>query len=87
MALHGKIGRTTQNGGTRSLNRLKWYDANTVQIFVREVDTKQVIDIEKDIIQVFRIKYNLVKGFEWFNGNKRQMILDIHTIINNMSEL
>jgi hypothetical protein len=82
-----KVGRTTQCGGTRSLNRLKWYDTNTIQIYVREVDTNQVVDIEKDIIQVFRIKYNLVKGFEWFNGNKRQMILDINTIIEKYPDI
>ena len=77
-----KVGRTTQTGDTRSLNRFKCYSTNTIQIYVREVNTDKVVEIEKDIIKVFTIKYNLEKGVEWFNGNKQQMIVDIDTIIN-----
>ena len=77
-----KIGRTTQNGDTRSLNRLRCYSANTVQVYLRKVDTEHVVEIEKDIISVFKLKYILVKGVEWFNGNKQQMIGDINTIID-----
>lgn len=77
-----KVGRTTQNGDTRSLNRLRCYSANTVQCYVRDVDTAKVVEIEKDIISVFKLKYNLVKGAEWFDGNTQQMIGDIDTIIN-----
>ena len=45
-----KVGRTTQNGDTRRLNRLKCYSTNTIQIYVREVNTEKVVEIEKDII-------------------------------------
>ncbi len=82
-----KVGRTTQNGDTRSLNRLKSYSTNTVQVYLREVNTEKVIEIEKNIIKVFKIKYNLVKGAEWFYGNKNQMIVDINTIIDKYPEL
>jgi hypothetical protein len=77
-----KVGRTTQNGDTRTLNRFKCYSTNTIQIYVREVNTDKVVEIEKNIIKVFTIKYNLEKGVEWFNGNKQQMIADIDIIIN-----
>lgn len=77
-----KVGRTTQNGDTRSLAGLRCYSANTVQEYLRKVDTEKVVEIEKDIISVFRIKYRLVRGIDWFDGNKQQMIGDIDTIID-----
>lgn len=82
-----KVGRTTQLGDTRSLNRLKWYSVNTVQVYLRKVDTEKVVEIEKDIISVFKLKYNLVRGAEWFSGNTQQIIADIDTIINKYPEL
>ena len=77
-----KVGRTTQNGDTRSLNRLKSYSTNTVQVYLRQVNTEKVIEIKNDVIKVFTIKYNLVKGVDWFDGDKNQMIVDINTIID-----
>jgi hypothetical protein len=77
-----KVGRTTQTGGTISLNSLNCYSKNTVQVYLREVNTEKVIEIEKNIIKVFKIKYNLVKGVDWFYGDINQMIVDINTIID-----
>jgi hypothetical protein len=46
-----KVGRTTQNGDTRSL-----HSTNTVQVYLREVNTEKVIEIKNDVIKVFTIK-------------------------------
>jgi hypothetical protein len=77
-----KVGRTTQNGDTRSLNSLNCYSKNTILVCLRQVNTEKVIEIKNDVIKVFTIKYNLVKGVDWFDGDKNQMIVDINTIID-----
>jgi P4 family phage/plasmid primase-like protien len=82
-----KIGRTTQSGDTRSITRLKSYNKNTVQKYLRKVDTKHVIDIETDIKHIFKLKYKLIKGYEWFEGYYKSMIQDIDVIINKYSNL
>lgn len=76
-----KIGRTSQIGDTKCLSRIKSYSQNTTQVYLREVCEDQVINIERDIIKLFRSKYILIKGREWFEGSSKSMIEDIHNII------
>ena len=76
-----KIGRTTQDNGTRFLNRFNGYSKNTVQKHLREVPTEKVLEIENDIKKLFRNKFRLEKGSEWFCGDCQIMIADINTII------
>ncbi len=80
-----KVGRTTQNGDTRFLNRFHGYSKNSVQKFLREVLTVNVISIEKEIKNLFKNKYTLKKGSEWFCGDCQNMIADINTIISKYS--
>ena len=44
-----KVGRTSQMGDTRSLSRIKSYNKDTIQKYLREVNNDKVIDIESDI--------------------------------------
>jgi P4 family phage/plasmid primase-like protien len=81
-----KVGRTTQKGDTRSLSRIKSYNKDTIQKYLREVNNEHVIDIENDIKRVFKLKYKLIKGTEWFDGNYKNMIIDIDSIINKYIE-
>jgi hypothetical protein len=48
-----KVGRTSQMGDTRSLSRIKSYNKDTIQKYLREVNNDKVIDIESDIKRVF----------------------------------
>jgi len=81
-----KVGRTSQMGDTRSLSRIKSYNKDTIQKYLREVNNDKVIDIESDIKRVFKLKYVLVKGTEWFDGNYKHMITDIDIIVNKYNE-
>lgn len=82
-----KIGRTTQTEDTRSLKRFKTYTKNTIQKYLRQVNNDKVNDIEKEIINIFKEKYKLVKGNEWFSGDCDLMIIDIEIIINKYIEV
>lgn len=76
-----KIGKTTQkNGDTRFLNRLRQYNKNSIQKNVFEVNNDFVDQIEQEIINEFRINFNLVQGKEWFQGNFVEMIKIIDKI-------
>ena len=80
-----KIGRTTQQGSdTRFLNRIQTYSYKTVQYLIIRVNTENVIQIEKEIINVFNNNYVLVKGYEWFEGNVNKMKKDILNVIEKM---
>jgi hypothetical protein len=81
-----KVGRTSQKGDTRSLSRIKSYNKETIQKYLREVNNEAIINIESDIKRVFKLKYKLIKGTEWFDGNYKQMISDIDIIINKYDE-
>ncbi len=78
-----KIGRTSQQGDTRKLNRFNGYNKHTIQKFLREVNTEQVMSIENDIKNKFKNIYKLIKGSEWFEGDCNSMILEINNIIDN----
>jgi P4 family phage/plasmid primase-like protien len=82
-----KVGRTSQKGDTRRLNRFSSYNKDTIQKYLREVNNENVVDIETDIKKVFKLKYKLIKGTEWFDGNYKQMILDIDIIIHKYNEI
>ena len=56
-----KIGRTSQQGDTRKLNRFYGYNKHTIQKFLREVDTELVSSIENDIKSKFKNMYKLKK--------------------------
>jgi hypothetical protein len=81
-----KIGRTTQNGGTRIIKRLKSYPSHSILKSIKEVPSSLVIEIESKILQTFKSKYQLKKGREWFQGNCLQMINDIDCIINQYND-
>jgi hypothetical protein len=81
-----KIGRTTQHGDTRFINRFRAYPQNSILKCIKEVPSSKVIEIESKIIQIFNIKYQLKNGREWFQGNCLQMISDIDCIINKYND-
>jgi hypothetical protein len=81
-----KIGRTTQHGDTRFINRFRAYPQNSILKCIKEVPSSKVIEIESKIIQIFNIKYQLKNGREWFQGNCLQMIRDIDCIINKYND-
>lgn len=76
-----KIGRTTQCGGdTRRLKRIQSYAKNTIVYALVNVQTNQVVEIEKEIKRIFKQKYLLVRGLEWFQGDVKDMKHDIYSI-------
>jgi hypothetical protein len=82
-----KIGRTTQKGDTRRLIRFSSYNKETIQKFLREVNTDIVINIEDEIKTLFVKKYKLVQGSEWFEGDCNSMISEINSIIDKHKPL
>ena len=82
-----KIGRTTQKGDTRKLIRFSSYNKETIQKFLREVNTDIVINIEDEIKSLFVKKYKLVQGSEWFEGDCNSMISEINYIIDKHKPL
>lgn len=78
-----KIGRTVQEGGdTRKIKRIQSYSRGTIVYNTFHVHYKQVNNIERQIKISFNLKYRLVKGSEWFEGNVHDMKSDIDIIIN-----
>jgi hypothetical protein len=82
-----KIGRTTQKGDTRKLIRFSSYNKETIQKFLREVNTDIVINIEDEIKSLFVKKYKLFQGSEWFEGDCNSMISEINSIIDKHKPL
>ena len=79
-----KVGRTVQRSGdTRVLRRLKQYNRWTIVENTFRVRVDQVNEIETNIKRLFRDKYRLVRGTEWFEGDVDEMYEDISTIIND----
>jgi len=71
-----KIGRSKQ----KNLARMKDYPKTYTLIYGRKcIDC---IYVEKQILQLFIIKYNKYFKNEYFSGNETEMIYDIHMIIN-----
>lgn len=82
-----KIGRTTQDGNdTRTLRRLKDYSQGTTVYNIFYVPNHQVCRIESHIKTVFKKKYILFRGTEWFEGNIYDMKKDIDTIIDDFHD-
>jgi hypothetical protein len=55
-----------------------------VQHYIWKVNEDIVNIIEKEIKDVFRKKYELVRGLEWFGGTVKDMKKDIDTIIEHI---
>ena len=82
-----KVGRTIQKGGDgRKLKRLQGYSNGTVPYNTWKVDETTIIDIEKEIKELFKEHYHLVRGSEWFDGDVKQMKIDIDSIIERFEK-
>lgn len=78
-----KIGMTVECGSdTRKLPRLCSYSDGTIVEGVYRVAAHDVVDIEKDLIEIFQRKYTLERGREWFRGDPHMMFQDIYGVIN-----
>jgi transcriptional regulator NrdR family protein len=78
-----KVGRTVQKGGdSRKLSRLSDYSKGTIVHKLWQVDENYVNIIENNIKSHFKDKYQLVRGTEWFDGDLREMKIDIERIVN-----
>jgi hypothetical protein len=84
-----KIGKTVQNANdTRVLNRIKSYSSGTIVYNLYHIHNTNYINlVENEIIHLFRTKYRLVTGREWFEGNVIDMKLDIDSIINKYNAM
>ena len=65
------------------LKRIKDYSSGTIQHNTWLVSYTLVDDIESKIKTHFNNKYVLVRGYEWFEGDVKQMKKDIDFIIDN----
>lgn len=81
-----KIGRCTQANDTRTLQRLQAYSTGTVIKFLWNVSTEHVCEIERHVIDRFRIKFKLMFGREWFEGNMLDMKREIDNIVEKFNE-
>ena len=79
-----KVGRTTQQPDSRTLQRLKQYSHGTIVHNVFNVPNENVKAIETHIKKLFVDKYKRVRGTEWFLGNVREMKKDIDTVIDGI---
>jgi hypothetical protein len=84
-----KIGKTVQNANdTRVLNRIKSYSSGTIVYNLYHIhNSNHINQVENEIIHLFRTKYILVTGREWFQGNVIDMKLDIDSIINKYNSM
>lgn len=76
-----KIGRTFQDGDSRSLKRLKNYSKGTIIHNLWRVDEEVVIEIERKIKNI--LKPQLFRGSEWFEGDVCEIKKQIDTIIDS----
>jgi hypothetical protein len=74
-----KIGRTTQSGDCRRLKRFYGYHKLTTPVYIVKVPTIDVVTIERNLKHVFRQRFMLTKGSEWFHGDVGIMIETINT--------
>jgi hypothetical protein len=82
-----KVGRTVQTGGdSRKIHRLQSYSKGTVQHNVWKVNPISVIEIEDSIKCKFHELYKLVRGTEWFEGNVKDMKMNIDSIVNALDK-
>lgn len=79
-----KIGKTKQGiDDVIKLKRMKGYSNGTIQHNTWYVSNTMVDDIENKIKKYFKNKYTLIRGYEWFEGNVKEMKKDIDYIIDN----
>jgi hypothetical protein len=79
-----KIGKTKQGiDNVIKLKRFNNYSKGTIQHNTWLVSLDNVDNIEINIKKYFKTKYILVRGFEWFEGNVKQMKKDIDLIIEH----
>ena len=82
-----KVGMTVQKGGdSRVLKRLYGYSKDTVVYNIFKVHKNNVEKIEDNIKNIFRSKYALARGSEWFHGCVTEMIKDIAYVIFKFDE-
>lgn len=82
-----KIGRTIQSShDTRRLKRIQSYSQGTQVRCLVDVPVGQVVIIEKKLIELFKTKYKLVRGYEWFEGDIAHMKRDIHNFVDNLDD-
>lgn len=78
-----KIGMTIDcRSDTRKLSRLCSYSDGTLIEGVYRVSKNDVVNIERDLIDIFQRKYTLERGREWFRGDPHMMFQDIYGVIN-----
>lgn len=78
-----KLGRTIQQkSDTRVLCRITSYSPGTIVYNIFMVPVDKVNEIENEIIEVFKTKYTLARGCEWFRGNVYSMKKDIDIIVD-----
>lgn len=75
-----KIGKTTQLPD----QRFKGYINGTYPEYISKVDDCH--KRETELIQIFKQKYKLVRGHEYFSGNLNQMIEDFTTFCQKIRE-
>jgi hypothetical protein len=78
-----KVGRTTQKGDTRILRRVRSYSYGSILKFARCVPCDKVKSLESSIKTLFRSKYRLSRGTEWFEGDAEAMRRDIENVLND----
>jgi hypothetical protein len=79
-----KIGKTKQGiDNIIKLKRLHGYSKGTIQYNTWLVSYTILDDLEIKIKTYFKNKYVLVRGYEWFEGNVKEMKKDIDIIIEN----
>ena len=74
-------------GKSRNITqRMKNYPENLIQIKRWKVSYFELDDIERAIIKLFKSKYKLVDGYEYFEAPVDNLVQDIDTLINNYIE-
>jgi len=72
-----KIGKTKQE----NLKRFGNYPKGSVLLYQTVCVNCDIT--EKEILKLFKTKYNLMKGYEYFQGDYNEMINDIYQLTNN----
>lgn len=83
-----KIGRSLQKGGdSRKLSRIQAYSPGSVQYGIWKIEDETTLNlIEKKIKDLFKQKYLLVQGAEWFQGDVKQMKKDIDKLVDEFEK-
>ena len=76
-----KIGKTTQSPS----DRFKGYSKGTYPIRISQVDDCHIREIE--LINLFKNKYILFRGREYFNGNLNDMIKEFNNLCDNCNNI